>query len=381
MKKIHLFFIALITGIVTGVCFGVLYTQFGIGRQPVALNTKIAGQTIKQISIVVPQTSETHKVDKTLEVATSSQIKIPDQVSLFFVGDMMFDRNVATRSHKAKSLAYPLAHVHDQKEFFRGMDAVIGNLEGPVTDKRTLPDKGDVDFMFDPQIPFILKAAGFTAVSQANNHTYDQALAGAQVSKSNISKAGLISFGDQAKDDETDALSIIQSRGHKIALLGYDAYSHTPNKDEIARTIADARTKADYVVVYMHWGIEYQAKPNQKQIDLAHWLIDNGVDAVIGSHPHWMQSVEVYHGHPIAYSLGNFVFDQDFSAETDYGLTVELILNKQGSELHLFPVKITRSQPELLTGQERTDRLQHLASISDASLTTQIMQGVINIKK
>jgi poly-gamma-glutamate synthesis protein (capsule biosynthesis protein) len=129
----------------------------------------------------------------------------------------------------------------------------------------------------------------------------------------------------------------------------------------------------------MHWGAEYQAKPNKTQTDLAHWFIDQGVDAIIGSHPHWMESVEVYRNRPIAYSLGNFIFDQDWSAETNLGLAAGLVLNEQGSELHLFPIQITKSQPRLLTGTDRQTRLDYLASISDPSLSSQIKQGVIRL--
>lgn len=92
-----------------------------------------------------------------------------------------------------------------------------------------------------------------------------------------------------------------------------------------------------------------------------------------------MGSVEVYHGHVIAYSLGNLIFDQDWTAETQLGLTVGLVLNEKGSELHLFPIKIIRSQPELLTGDDRQKRLQYLADISDPSLKGQILTGVISV--
>ncbi len=298
--------------------------------------------------------------------------------SLMFLGDMNFDRNVATRSKSDKS--YPFLKIAGtENRFFSGQDLIVANLEGPVTAKRLAPDKGNVDFMFDPKILDVLKKYNISAVSQANNHTYDQGGAAAQASRDAIKRAGLAVFGDQVKDDEAHALTIVESRARKIALLGFNITDNALDKKEAAQDIASAKMQADYTVVFMHWGAEYQAKPNKTQIDLAHWFIDQGVDAVIGSHPHWMESVEAYRNRPIAYSLGNFIFDQDWSAETNLGLAAGLILNEQGSELHLFPIQITKSQPRLLTGTDRQTRLDYLASISDPSLSSQIKQGVIRL--
>ncbi|MFA6447781.1 MAG: AmmeMemoRadiSam system protein B [Patescibacteria group bacterium] len=299
-------------------------------------------------------------------------------VSLLFLGDMNFDRNVATRSKSDKS--YPFLKIAGtENRFFSGQDLIVANLEGPVTTKRAAPDKGNVDFMFDPKILDVLKKYNISAVSQANNHTYDQGGTAAQASRDAIKRAGLAVFGDQVKDDEAHALTIVESRARKIALLGFNITDNALDKKEAAQDIASAKMQADYTVVFMHWGAEYQAKPNKTQTDLAHWFIDQGVDAIIGSHPHWMESVEVYRNRPIAYSLGNFIFDQDWSAETNLGLAAGLVLNEQGSELHLFPIQITKSQPRLLTGTDRQTRLDYLASISDPSLSSQIKQGVIRL--
>ncbi|MFA6099379.1 MAG: AmmeMemoRadiSam system protein B [Patescibacteria group bacterium] len=306
------------------------------------------------------------------------EIKPQQDVTLLFLGDMMFDRNVATRSKTAGSLDYPFKKILGQENrFFRGQDLIVGNLEGPVTDKRLPPNKGNVDFMFDPKILVTFKKVGISAVSQANNHTYDQGGAAAESSRQKISQVGISVFGDQVKDDEAHALTIVESRGRKIALLGFNTTDNPLDKELAAQDIKSARQKADYTIVFMHWGNEYQAKPNKTQTDLAHWLVEQGVDAVMGGHPHWMQSVEIYHGKPIAYSLGNFIFDQDWSTETKLGLVVGLDLSKQGSGLYLYPVRIDKSQPILLTGKERQTRLDYLASVSDKSLSSQIKQGVI----
>ena len=298
-------------------------------------------------------------------------------LTLLFTGDMMFDRNVAARSKAAGSLAYPFDKLHGQEDrFFEGQDLVIPNLEGPVTPTRRDPVKS-IDFAFDPAIVPVLKKIGIDAVSQSNNHSLDQGRLGAQESRKYLEAGGIIPFGDETREDASSSVAVIERRGQKVALVGFTSMESPLDKSIAAQTIAYAKSRAPHVIVFMHWGQEYQAKPNAYQVELGHWFVDQGVETVIGSHPHWMESVERYHGHLIAYSLGNCIFDQDFSSETTYGLIVGLTLTPAGDELHLFPISINLSQPEVLVGDRRSQRLAHLASISDPSLRTQIENGVL----
>jgi poly-gamma-glutamate synthesis protein (capsule biosynthesis protein) len=309
------------------------------------------------------------------------QIQQQEKVTLLFLGDIMLDRFVAERSRRAGSKEYPFQLIMgSDKKFFYGQDAVIANLEGPVTSRRSAPDKGEVDFMFDPAYASILKKIGITAVSQANNHTLDQGRAGADESRKLLIEAGITVFGDQVKDDTASALAIIETRGHKVALLGFNNTDNPLNKVDAEVAIKSAYEQARYVVVYMHWGNEYQSNPTMAQVELAHWFIDLGVDAVIGGHPHWMQSVEVYKNRPIVYSLGNFIFDQDWSVETNFGLVAGLVLSPDGSDVHLFPIQIKQSQPVILQNQDRQSRLDRLANISHSSLSEQIKSGILPIK-
>jgi hypothetical protein len=95
--------------------------------------------------------------------------------------------------------------------------------------------------------------------------------------------------------------------------------------DKVAATVRQAKQNADVVIVYPHWGQEYTAKPNPDQVRVAHALIDAGADMIIATHPHWVQGAEIYKGRLIAYSLGNFVFDQTWSTETEQGAALELV--------------------------------------------------------
>jgi predicted class III extradiol MEMO1 family dioxygenase len=304
-----------------------------------------------------------------------------DTPSILFLGDVMLDRTVRTRMSKAKTEGYPFDLIKgEERRFFEGQDFVVANLEGPVTPTRRPPVK-EIDFAFDPSVVPLLKNIGIDAVCQANNHDLDQGRAGAEESKALLEKGGIAAFGDQVKDDAASAMAILESRGKKIALLGFNDSDRPVNREIASQTIKEAKSKADFVVVTVHWGNEYQAEPNARQSSLAHWFVDEGVDAVIGGHPHWMQSVEVYKNRVIAYSLGNFVFDQDWSAETREGLAAGLVLAPDSTQLYLYPVHIEKSQPSLLTGDARRSRLDRLASVSDPGLSESIKAGMIRVSR
>nr|WP_302827674.1 CapA family protein [Bacteroides finegoldii] len=101
-----------------------------------------------------------------------------------------------------------------------------------------------------------------------------------------------------------------------------------------------------YIVVILHWGVEYQPFPTLVQRKGAHSLIRAGADAIIGHHPHIIQKEEYYDGKPIFYSLGNFVFDQH-KPETTQSLIVQLNFTTTECNVQLHPVVINHCKPEL----------------------------------
>ena len=296
---------------------------------------------------------------------------------VLLVGDVMLDRTVATRMKTAKDPLYPFRHVLPLHETPIGhVDFVVGNLEGPIVTKKRPPVK-EIDFGFATSTANGIRRVGFDAVSQANNHTLDQGRDGAKESKTFLLQAGVLPFGDQTKESATSSFAWIEKNGKRIALVGFNVTDHLLNKQAALQVIGTATSTNATTIVFMHWGTEYRARPSNAQIELAHWFIDAGVSAVIGTHPHWVQSVEMYHGRPIAYSLGNFVFDQDWSAETRNGLAVALNFGST-TTMSLLPVSIERSQPRYLAGKEKEKRLQHLAEISGKEFRSEILNGTLS---
>jgi poly-gamma-glutamate synthesis protein (capsule biosynthesis protein) len=112
----------------------------------------------------------------------------------------------------------------------------------------------------------------------------------------------------------------------------------------VARDIRNAKALADIVVVSYHWGDEYETRHNADQEKRATAAIDAGADLIIGHHPHVVQEVVPYkHGY-IAYSLGNFVFDQNFSPDTSWGLTLKVtVKDKKIVSVEEVPVTFNKT--------------------------------------
>ncbi len=305
---------------------------------------------------------------------------LPDwkpEVSLLFVGDIMLDRNVRLRSLQAGTRAYPFANLPPR--WFDTADFAIANLEGPVTDLRRAPEKS-IDFLFEPEVMESLRATGIDAFSQANNHALDQGSAGYADSVTRLREAGFLVFGHQVQDGNI-SVATTTINGIRLAFFGWNTTDNPIDRAQAQETISRVRPEADVLIAYLHWGPEYRNTPHPNEVQTAHWLIDQGFDAIIGGHPHWVQGLSEYKGKPIAWSLGNFIFDQDFSVETRQGMAVRLVVDVRGVlSLELIPLQIDRSQPRVLEGSERQARLDALATISDSALASSTAAGLWKLR-
>jgi poly-gamma-glutamate synthesis protein (capsule biosynthesis protein) len=116
------------------------------------------------------------------------------------------------------------------------------------------------------------------------------------------------------------------------------------------------------VIVMPHWGVEYTSVPTERQQTIAAAALESGATMVIGNHPHWPQAVQTAPGKFVAYSLGNFVFDQDWSLETQQGLVLEAAFD--GARLkgiELYPVHIyDEHQPDFADAEEAAQILERI---------------------
>jgi poly-gamma-glutamate synthesis protein (capsule biosynthesis protein) len=257
------------------------------------------------------------------------------------VGDIMLDRAVgrSVERNAGGDFSWLFASTTELAD----ADILFGNLEGPLSDQGT--ELGNLySFRMSPAAAPALAAAGFDALSLANNHIGDWGVAAAIDTPSQLERVGIMPVGVGHYKEEAASVKIIEKKGKKIGFLAFSdvgpgwltAGIDKPgiilgNDAELGEIITKAAAQVDILAVSFHFGEEYQPLSSARQQTLAHLAIDHGALLVLGAHPHVTQEVERYGRGLIAYSLGNFIFDQYFSPETMKGLVLEVEINPEGA--------------------------------------------------
>ena len=248
------------------------------------------------------------------------------------------------------------------RELIKGADIAIANFENPAPDNPRWHTKGTV-FSADPTLMDGLANAGIDYVSLANNHIRDAGGQGLLQTIENIEQRGIKVSGAGKDLAAARRPAIMEAGGVKVAILAYDAIAgkyhatatrigSAPLQARLVKADVAAARKAgaDIVIVFPHWGTEYDPTPFASQQKLARMIIDAGADMIIGNHAHWAAAMEVYQGKPIWYALGNFVFDQTWSEPTMEGITLELTFRgKELAQVRIRPhIILDKAQPNFL---------------------------------
>ncbi len=266
-----------------------------------------------------------------------------EPITITAVGDIMLDRGV--RRSVEKNFANDYSALFEHADYLKESDITFGNLEGTITDDISPRTGSRFSFRMNPIALPALKDAGFDVLSFANNHVGDYSLKGFTESLRNILESKILATGAGQNYTEVTTPVVITVRGVRIGFLGATdigpdwlaakpdrpgiLLASDPHLPEIVRT---AKQSVDVLVVSLHFGTEY-SPANQRQEELAHILIDNGADIILGSHPHVMERVEEYGGGIIYYSLGNYIFDQYFSSHTMEGMVAHISYDPETKQL------------------------------------------------
>lgn len=281
------------------------------------------------------------------------------EIVMRFAGDIMLDRGVKYSVNK--NLGGDFTKLFANLGSYKEADIFFANLEGPVSDKgkdlRNL-----YSFRMDPKILPMLKSVGLDIVSFANNHVGDWGREAFEDTLKRLNENEIKYTGAGKNSSESEEPTIIEVKGNKIGFLGFtdvgpewlsaDAETSGVNPLDTERyeeIIKNAVKKVDILVVSVHWGNEYSTK-TERQKDFAHKAIDSGAKIVIGHHPHVIQPLEVYKGGLIAYSLGNFIFDQAFSEDTMQGLTLEITVDSEEKYIKKYDTFITKQDQYFIPG-------------------------------
>ena len=214
---------------------------------------------------------------------------------------------------------------------FKNSDISFANLECVLCEGLEFIENKKYTFATNKGVVNILK--DFNILSLANNHIIDCKEQGIydtiEVLKNN--NISFIGINNQEK------LFIIEKEDIKIGFLAYckkvpffknlKIHPYLIN-NQIIEDVKNAKKETDFLIVSLHWGKEYKKEPSEEQEKLARLLIDSGVDLIIGHHSHVIQKIEKYKQGLIAYSLGNFIFDQKFSERVKRGRILKVTLNK-----------------------------------------------------
>ena len=266
------------------------------------------------------------------------------EIDLLFAGDIMQHEaqlKMAREENGSYSFSYCFRHI---KELVKSADISIANLETTIGKGGY---SGYPSFCAPDSFLYAVKEAGFSTLLFANNHCMDKGKRGALHTLNMLDSLHIAHCGvyRNAKEREERYPLIIDKKGVRVAILNY-TYStngreiphpivvNLIDKEVIARDIQAAKEKApDAIIACMHWGDEYVSLPPQRIKELSDWLLTEGVDHIIGNHPHVVQPIEIRESQStpdrnvVAYSTGNLVSNMSLR-RTDGGIMIAMKLLK-----------------------------------------------------
>lgn len=297
----------------------------------------------------------------------TEEIKKDDksEVKILAMGDMIFHQPIVKNYRSNDSYDFTPIFNNISSDINEA-DLAIANFEGSVNSNRKL--SGFPLFNFPKETIYSLKNVGFDLLSTANNHALDTGLDGIAETISHINESGMKNFGTLA--EVGDKGIIVEKNGIKIGLIsftdtlnGMDSlmrgkeYSVNTFAQDVKSDIQNLKDNSDIVIVYPHWGNEYQLVPNERQIFLKEMLQESGADIILGSHPHVLQRYEVEDKNNKKYftifSMGNALSNQRVEnlkkPGVDTGALIKLVIEKDNisgetklKEYGVYPTYVNR---------------------------------------
>lgn len=290
----------------------------------------------------------------------------PDPITIHMsaFGDTMCHLTNIKNSYDASKKDYDFSNVFKNvRSYLEDADITIGNLETTFAGS-SRGYTGYPTFNAPEVLGQNLKDMGVDVLTTANNHCMDKGNSGLVSTLGYLDKYEISHTGTARSEEEQNSILIKDVNGIKIAFLSYTygtngitipsdkPYSvNLIDKELIKKHIASAKEQnVDVICVSMHWGLEYKLKPNSTQTELADFLFENGVDIILGSHPHVLEPMEkrtitLEDGTTkdgfVIYSLGNFVSGQIYAnTKSTVILDIQITKNSDG-KISIDNVKYT----------------------------------------
>lgn len=339
-------------------------------------------------------------VPDSVDILTASQLSDElskcqaGPLSLIAAGDIMLGgRTAPTLAEHGED--YPFEAV---MPLLRRAPVVLGNLEGPFAKQSKKQDRR-YSYRVKPRLVSSLYRAGINVVTLANNHLLDCGRSGVIETLEVLQAENVQAIGGGTSIDTAHSAAILDAHGLKIGFLGYYWNSRTAataalpgsaidSFENLQHDIARLRREVDRVVVTCHWGVPYERVVSSADQAKARFAVECGADAIVGHHPHVIQSFEIYRGVPIIYSVGNFTFGSGNSRAE--GMLVGLRFEEARTQVEFHPLYVKNRdprvnyQPKALRG-EAAERifslLESLSSLPTNSLDRMSTYASIKIPR
>lgn len=294
--------------------------------------------------------NEMEKVAEENENNKNTQEKTDTTFTLAAIGDIMCHNSQFKDAYNSETSTYDFSYVFDNiSTYTKTADLCVGNLETTFAGEEK-GYSGYPQFNTPDNLAYELKGIGLDVLTTAGNHALDTGYTGLSRTIDVLKDADISHLGTYQSQEEQDKVLIKFVKGLKIAFVNYTYGTNgipVPkdktycvnliNKELISKQLDVAKSQdPDIIIACMHWGNEYQTKQNSTQMELADFLIQNGADIILGTHPHVLQpyekrTVTLEDGSTrngfVAYSLGNFISDQN-AKYTRSSIILDLTITK-----------------------------------------------------
>lgn len=320
-------------------------------------------------------TEAVKSTEKSTEKSTGANTaQAGGDTSMIFTGDVLFANSF--------SMAYGNGGITkvvspDLLQELNQANITMINEEFPFSSRGTQMENKQYTFRADPANVKALKEMGVDIVTLANNHILDFGKEALEDTFQTLDGAGILyaGAGDTAK--RAKECQTIAVNGKKIGFLAasrvipegnWNVDDSTPgvfttyDGTALCKAVAEAKKVCDFVVVFVHWGVEQQSNPEDYQKNLAKQYIDAGADLVVGCHTHCLQGIDYYKGKPIYYSLGNFIFGSDIDRSMAVKVTVGA---NNAATCQLIPIYATKGCTMKMDSSDATSLYHYMESISD----------------
>lgn len=298
------------------------------------------------VTVTEAEPSEETESSEEAEPETETELATGD-TTILFTGDVLF-ANAFKAGYDANGIEGVVSK--ELQQILQEADILMINNEFPFSDGGAPVADKQFTFECSPSYVGALNELGVDMVSLANNHTLDYGKEALSDTFKALDGAGILYGGAGETVERAQEIQIMEVNGKKFGFIavsrvipeaGWKVENSTPgifscyDDTRLVELVAEAKKECDFVAVYPHWGVEYQAYPESYQTSIAKRCIEAGADVIVGSHTHCLQGVEYIEGKPVFYSLGNFIFGRD----VDQSVVVKITVDAKGEASYaLIPV-------------------------------------------